>query len=70
MALASLAFTLLLGAVSGQLGPSTTLSITNQNIAPDGFVRSAILAGGSFPGPLITAQPVRIRIFKMRVTER
>ncbi|KAG9308058.1 laccase [Chiua virens] len=32
------------------------LEIANKVIAPDGFIRSATLAGGTFPGPLIKAQ--------------
>ncbi|KAG2144577.1 laccase, partial [Suillus clintonianus] len=37
--------------------PSITgLAITNRVISPDGFTRSATLAGGIFPGPLIKAQ--------------
>ncbi|KAH7891028.1 laccase [Phlebopus sp. FC_14] len=40
---------------SNSLGPVTNLTISNKNIAPDGFMRSASLAGGSFPGPLIKA---------------
>ncbi|KIK22215.1 laccase [Pisolithus microcarpus 441] len=38
------------------LGPVTDLEITNKVIAPDGFPRTAVLAGGTFPGPLIAAQ--------------
>ncbi|KAJ7913037.1 laccase 2 precursor [Mycena leptocephala] len=34
-------------------GPSTSLDIVNKIIAPDGYVRSSVLAGGTFPGPLI-----------------
>lgn len=36
--------------------PVSELVITNKVIAPDGFARSASLAGGIFPGPLIKAQ--------------
>nr|AID59411.1 laccase 3 precursor [Cerrena sp. HYB07] len=36
------------------IGPVTDLEITNADISPDGFSRAAVLAGGSFPGPLIT----------------
>jgi FtsP/CotA-like multicopper oxidase with cupredoxin domain len=32
------------------------LEIANKMIAPDGFSRSATLAGGTFPGPIIKAQ--------------
>nr|ACZ58368.1 laccase [Cerrena sp. WR1] len=36
------------------IGPVTDLTITNATISPDGFSRQAVLAGGVFPGPLIT----------------
>ncbi|KIJ21194.1 laccase [Paxillus involutus ATCC 200175] len=38
------------------LGPVAELYIGNQVIAPDGFSRSATLANGVYPGPLIRAQ--------------
>ncbi|KAI0045345.1 multicopper oxidase [Auriscalpium vulgare] len=38
------------------IGPVADLPIVNKVIAPDGFSRSAVLAGGTFPGPLITAR--------------
>ncbi|KAG6334762.1 hypothetical protein ID866_4328 [Astraeus odoratus] len=41
---------------SNVIGPSSTLEIANKVIAPDGFSRSAVLAGGTFPGPLLQAQ--------------
>ncbi|KAG5650821.1 Acyl-coenzyme A oxidase 2, partial [Sphagnurus paluster] len=49
----------LLSCVHAGVGPSTDLHIVNKNIAPDGFARSAVLAGSTpsnanFPGPLIT----------------
>jgi len=37
------------------VGPVTNLTISNRMIAPDGFLRSTSLAGGTFPGPLIKA---------------
>ncbi|RXW17053.1 hypothetical protein EST38_g8806 [Candolleomyces aberdarensis] len=42
----------------GAIGPVATVHIANQNISPDGFARSAVLAGAtpstlSFPGPVI-----------------
>ncbi|KAJ3541839.1 hypothetical protein NMY22_g3741 [Coprinellus aureogranulatus] len=48
----------LLGVAFGAIGPSAVLHIANQNISPDGFARSAVLAGAtpntlSFPGPLV-----------------
>ncbi|KAG6835987.1 hypothetical protein H0H93_012536 [Arthromyces matolae] len=44
----------------GAIGPKSNLFIVNENLAPDGFVRSTVVAGnsptnGTFPGPLITA---------------
>nr|UYM28068.1 laccase 4 [Trametes polyzona] len=35
------------------IGPLTGLDIVNKVIAPDGFARNTVLAGGQFPGPLI-----------------
>ncbi|KAJ7610637.1 yellow laccase [Mycena polygramma] len=35
------------------IGPTASLTIVNKNLAPDGFNRSTVLAGGTFPGPLI-----------------
>ncbi|KAH0826954.1 laccase [Lanmaoa asiatica] len=40
------------------VGPATNLTISNGMIAPDGFLRSTTLAGGTFPGPLIAADKV------------
>ncbi|KAJ7181323.1 laccase [Mycena crocata] len=37
----------------GSIGPSASLEIVNRVISPDGFSRLAVLAGGTFPGPLI-----------------
>ncbi|KAJ7181076.1 laccase [Mycena filopes] len=36
------------------LGPVANVPIVNKVISPDGFSRSTVLAGGTFPGPLIT----------------
>ncbi|KAF7358933.1 Laccase 4 [Mycena sanguinolenta] len=47
---------LFLSALSGAraaVGPVTSLEIVNKRIAPDGYPRSTVLAGGTFPGPLI-----------------
>ncbi|TBU28930.1 laccase [Dichomitus squalens] len=38
------------------IGPVTDLTVANANISPDGYERAAVLAGGSFPGPLITGR--------------
>ncbi|KAJ7642016.1 laccase [Roridomyces roridus] len=37
------------------LGPVTDLVISNTVLSPDGFERSSIVAGGTFPGPIIAA---------------
>ncbi|KAJ8584635.1 laccase [Rhizopogon salebrosus TDB-379] len=50
------------------LPPVTELAIVNKVIAPDGFARSATLAGGIFPGPLIKAQ--KNDQFSIRVINR
>ncbi|KAI0690882.1 laccase B [Cerioporus squamosus] len=36
------------------IGPITDLEIINADVSPDGFERAAVLAGGTFPGPLIS----------------
>ncbi|KAH9857793.1 phenoloxidase [Lenzites betulinus] len=36
------------------IGPVTDLTISNANVSPDGFQRSAVVANGETPGPLIT----------------
>jgi iron transport multicopper oxidase len=41
------------------LGSVATLQVANKVIAPDGVSRSTVLAGGTFPGPLISGSPVR-----------
>ncbi|KAH9168155.1 laccase [Lactarius sanguifluus] len=41
--------------VSADIEPLSSLSIVNRDISPDGYNRSSVLAGGTFPGPLIQA---------------
>ncbi|KAJ7662046.1 Cupredoxin [Mycena polygramma] len=41
------------GSFATSIGPIANVPIVNRVIAPDGFSRSAVLAGGTFPGPLI-----------------
>ncbi|KAF9049324.1 laccase [Hymenopellis radicata] len=38
------------------IGPTGDLNISNVNLAPDGVPRMTVLAGGTFPGPLITGK--------------
>ncbi|KAJ7138287.1 laccase 1 [Mycena epipterygia] len=42
-----------LSSVYASIGPNTNLQIVNKVISPDGFTRSSVLAGGTFPGPVI-----------------
>lgn len=42
--------------VSAAIGPNSLLPVVNRGIAPDGYRRAATLAGGTFPGPLITGK--------------
>ncbi|KAJ6449050.1 laccase [Mycena sanguinolenta] len=44
-----------LSTTNAAIGPTGVLPIVNAHIAPDGFQRSSVLAGGTFPGPLIQA---------------
>lgn len=41
---------------SNTLGSKANLIISNGIVSPDGFTRSATLAGGTFPGPIIAAK--------------
>ncbi|KAG6849322.1 hypothetical protein H0H93_009464 [Arthromyces matolae] len=47
------ALLLLCAAVEGAIGPIADLHISNEILAPDGFDRSTVVAGGTFPGPAI-----------------
>ncbi|KAF9461170.1 laccase [Collybia nuda] len=48
-----LAFSLFNAIVAVTIGPVADLEISNALVSPDGFERSATLAGGTFPGPVI-----------------
>nr|QPA20086.1 laccase 3 [Amylostereum areolatum] len=43
----------MVGGVMAAIGPVADLPIVNLDIAPDGFLRPTVLAGGTFPGPMI-----------------
>lgn len=62
---------LVIGAFAA-IGPVTDLHIVNQNLDPDGFNRPTVLAGGTFPGPLIRGNKVRfitaLRRRRLRLT--
>lgn len=57
---AALLLALLSWEALASIGPVATLNIANANIGPDGFTRSAVLAGGTFPGPIIAGNKVNI----------
>ncbi|KAJ7046141.1 laccase 2 precursor [Mycena alexandri] len=46
-------FSSLLLGTNAAIGPAADLQIVNKHISPDGFSRSTVLAGGTFPGPVI-----------------
>ncbi|KIY74418.1 multicopper oxidase [Cylindrobasidium torrendii FP15055 ss-10] len=50
------------------IGPVATLDIVNANVSPDGFTRAAVLAGGTYPGPLI--QGSKGDNFKLNVVDQ
>ncbi|KAF7351482.1 Laccase A [Mycena sanguinolenta] len=47
--------TCLISTSFASIGPSGDLTLTNGDVAPDGFTRQAVLVNGQVPGPLITA---------------
>ncbi|KAJ6537396.1 laccase [Mycena vulgaris] len=49
------ALSLISSAMGVMVGPTADILITNAVVAPDGFSRSAVLAGGLVPGPTIIA---------------
>lgn len=55
---AALAVVGLSATVLAAIGPVTDLHIVNADVAPDGISRAAVLAGGTFPGPLIVGNKV------------
>jgi iron transport multicopper oxidase len=54
-----LALSLLSGSIATSIGPVANLPVVNKVIAPDGFTRKTVLAGGTYPGPLIKGYMVR-----------
>lgn len=50
---------MLAAGVHASIGPSTTLTIANKMISPDGFTRNSVLVNGVFPGPTISGLQVR-----------
>ncbi|KAI0676138.1 TvLac7 [Trametes maxima] len=58
----------LCGAAMAAIGPVTDLDIVNKEIAPDGLLRDTVLAGGTFPGPLV--QGKKGDHFKINVVDK
>ena len=50
------------------IGPNTDLTISNADIAPDGFTRAAVVVNGIAPGPLITGNMVSIFLPPLPIT--
>ncbi|KAG2118390.1 laccase [Suillus clintonianus] len=48
------------------IGPVADLVVANAQVSPDGFIKSAVLAGGTLPGPIIVGQ--KGDTFKINVT--
>ncbi|KAI0056143.1 laccase [Artomyces pyxidatus] len=46
-------FTAISSGVGASIGPVADLPIVNRILAPDGYERSTVVAGGVFPGPII-----------------
>ncbi|KAJ7896634.1 laccase [Mycena olivaceomarginata] len=47
--------TCLISGALASIGPTADLTLTNSDVAPDGFTRQAVLVNGQVPGPLIVA---------------
>ena len=52
---------------SAAIGPDTSLHIINKLISPDGVLRNAVLADGTFPGPVISGYTVRVAVKSLRI---
>ena len=59
LSLAALAALCSLPTALAAIGPTATLTISDASVTPDGYARAAVLAGGTFPGPLIQGNKVR-----------
>ncbi|KAG1725597.1 laccase [Suillus lakei] len=42
------------------IGPVADLVVANAQVSPDGFIKSAVLAGGTLPGPIIAGQKINV----------
>ncbi|KAG6836180.1 hypothetical protein H0H93_010585 [Arthromyces matolae] len=49
-------FPFIISTAYASIGPAAEIVISNVFIAPDGFNRSTVLAGGTYPGPAITGR--------------
>ncbi|KAF9276419.1 laccase, multicopper oxidase, benzenediol:oxygen oxidorectuctase [Mortierella alpina] len=55
-------------AVLGRIGPFANIPVFSSEFSPDGFSRPMLLAGGTFPGPLVTG--IKGNTFKINVINR
>ncbi|KAI0059379.1 laccase [Artomyces pyxidatus] len=58
--------------VLASIGPVADLPIVNRNISPDGLQRPTVLAGGTFPGPIIKGNKgdnFRINVIDLQLTD-
>lgn len=56
-------------AQSAVIGPVTDLDIINAEVNLDGFPRQAVLAGGTFPGPLIKGNKVGLKVLILPILD-
>ncbi|KAJ7662306.1 yellow laccase [Mycena rosella] len=60
MAFSSLLFATLISSALASVGPTADLTLSNGDVAPDGFTRQAVLVNGQAPGPLIVGNKLII----------
>ena len=49
------------GPAAASIGPVADLTISNADVSPDGYNRSAVVVNGQTPGPLIVGNKVRTK---------
>ena len=52
-----------LAMASTTIGPTADLTISNADVAPDGYTRAAVVMNGELPGPIITGNKVCFAVF-------
>ena len=58
LALLSALGTLFASSLAASVGTVGDLTVSNKDIAPDGYTRAAVVVNGQFPGPLIVGNKV------------